>query len=335
MDQLNKPSPLVYLLCHCKLSNEDALAHHGILGQKWGTRNGPPYPLSSSDHSASEKKAGWQKSLDKSTKNSKDSQGGYSSANIGGNGPVGLVISMYAGVALATLVASALSSAPRSKKVKKLVEKLQNEKLTDLNKAERISSDNVNPLNGTLNCGSCCMTEELRLRGWSVAAKDTISGMTPVKMMEYFKKVPKGNSVQLSSESVIPGDGKKTKERIAAELQSVYPEGARGCLYVPMWFGNHYITWENSNGQIQFRNPQNSRINLEDCFSNMVSSGTAGADTVGLWSIRWDNLEFKNDSLGDFVYGVKDSLKETYRDQYAQMDRQQYKELQKKKMDGG
>ena len=27
--------------------NEDALSHHGIEGQKWGVRNGPPYPLGS------------------------------------------------------------------------------------------------------------------------------------------------------------------------------------------------------------------------------------------------------------------------------------------------
>ena len=33
----------------------DHLAHHGILGQKWGKRNGPPYPLNSSQKSASEK----------------------------------------------------------------------------------------------------------------------------------------------------------------------------------------------------------------------------------------------------------------------------------------
>jgi hypothetical protein len=35
---------------------ESSLKHHGILGQKCGKQNGPPYPISPTDHSASEKK---------------------------------------------------------------------------------------------------------------------------------------------------------------------------------------------------------------------------------------------------------------------------------------
>lgn len=41
----------------------DELWHHGILGQKHGKRNGPPYPLDSDDHSSKEKSAGWKESL--------------------------------------------------------------------------------------------------------------------------------------------------------------------------------------------------------------------------------------------------------------------------------
>ena len=42
---------------------EDELYHHGIFGQKWGKRNGPPYPLKPAKHSFREKRLGWRKSL--------------------------------------------------------------------------------------------------------------------------------------------------------------------------------------------------------------------------------------------------------------------------------
>lgn len=47
------------------MTREEYLKHHGILGQKWGHRAGPPYPLGPSDHTAAEKKAGYTNSLAK------------------------------------------------------------------------------------------------------------------------------------------------------------------------------------------------------------------------------------------------------------------------------
>lgn len=47
--------------------SRNELSHHGIRGQKWGERNGPPYPLDDKAHSKSEKKAKWKYSLNRNT----------------------------------------------------------------------------------------------------------------------------------------------------------------------------------------------------------------------------------------------------------------------------
>ena len=63
--------------------DEQYLSHHGILGQRWGKRNGPPYPLGAEDHSAREKKEHWRRSLSKDSP-AKESEKGQKKAESGG-----------------------------------------------------------------------------------------------------------------------------------------------------------------------------------------------------------------------------------------------------------
>lgn len=71
------------------ITEEDSLAHHGILGQKWGRKNGPPYPLSAADHSAKEKrlnKGHYSDDPDRKNANAPNSSGGSSHHGHSGGG---------------------------------------------------------------------------------------------------------------------------------------------------------------------------------------------------------------------------------------------------------
>ena len=56
---------------------EDFLAHHGIKGQKWGVKNGPPYPLGYNDHNTAEKRANPKGKLDNYADNKENSSCGW------------------------------------------------------------------------------------------------------------------------------------------------------------------------------------------------------------------------------------------------------------------
>lgn len=179
------------------------LWHHGILGQRWGKKNGPPYPLDAGDHSASEKKAGWRKSLDKTDDhqgNKKRSQKSSDDASL--KKRKGLTSGQKKALIItgATLATAAAAygiykyNQMNPDSVKRGRELLNNfiakhgstpmallpegagEKATQAGKKIKESLDdslrNANPLGKHDNCTACSISGILRMHGFNATARD-------------------------------------------------------------------------------------------------------------------------------------------------------------------
>ncbi len=122
------------------------LFHHGIKGQKWGKRNGPPYPLKR--HSVSERKA-----LDKANKK------GYNKdrAIERGRYAVGSILGKIGDTPISELSADSLT-----KNIKMLPKPESVEEVLR----------NTNPSKSHNNCFNCVVAATARLCGLDVTAKE-------------------------------------------------------------------------------------------------------------------------------------------------------------------
>ena len=236
------------------VSNE--LYHHGIKGQKWGKRNGPPYPLDVSDHSESEKKAGWQKSLDQVAKEkSRD----YNKSKKETWKRVGKVAAI---TAISALAIYGIHKAATSEKFQSLVSSGQNcvkdlgpkrmvgrspNKL-DLTMIKKINSSGPTTHDRQINCVHCTTAYVLNsLFGKNVTAKgclgvDEVSGL-----------VMGGRDTRIFKAIF---DGVKTRETPKGEsfskALSDLPNGSTGILFIrnlsPFFGGvGHVINYEKDN----------------------------------------------------------------------------------------
>lgn len=229
------------------------LAHHGIQGQKWGVRNGPPYPLGAGAKSASEKRA-----------EQESSNRGYSGSELGqklankvlamtGNQKTGVAaeIAIYAAVNIAPLIAYFGIMIYATKKGQKVEEdeakeRFENrkpkhiEELPKLDKSMppeenmKLTNPGFPDYGHTLNCTFCTTAMVMREKGYDVQAKTTDHGWYTDRFWERTFGIEKQTNMKA-----------RTAKDVVETLRS-NGQGAYGNISV-YWKmgGGHSIFWKN------------------------------------------------------------------------------------------
>lgn len=294
----------------------DYLMHHGIKGQKWGVKHGPPYPLDAKEHKQVVKGAGTSskpKAKSESKQKSKD----------------GLFVELYlVGLGLSALSAAyvkarkAIGNRTDNKIEEKFNELINNKdteakydkktgfKLKDREMTEKEDLKAANPLRSNdtytkstrYNCVYCSHAYELRRRGFDVMAK---LSKEPVSTEKIFGVYPKAKPVLFDPFECFDLDDKgrpngfvkiknvaKAKERYAKARNEIKKqfrnlaseEGSRGYLSI-QWRngGGHLTTYFVKDGKVKIADPQSGKIlTFNEEYLDKVICGFA---------IRTDNIK--------------------------------------------
>lgn len=282
---------------------KDELYHHGILGQRWGDKNGPPYPLGASQHSPREKRLGWRKSLDKKSGMSYNKGNGTKNQNksVKSSEKLGLTenqkraIIIGASAVAAAIAAYGVYKLKKSGKFDELIDsgkafverklgktaKLNGEPqaIKRLSKPESVEQalKNTNPTHGRENCYKCVVAATLRTCGFDVTATEDELGRG--ETIQEFSKVFKLNPDNGKDVLTI---GSPTVERFERNILKRYKEGDVGAIGfqwdgmkirpdLPNYdAGSHTVNWIIQNGKVRFFDAQNG--NDTDYIRSRLSS---------------------------------------------------------------
>ena len=324
----------MYYLKHYGFCDGNYLAHHGIKGQKWGKRNGPPYPLSDAKHNKVVKRASkGSKKVSGKAKGWNDWDDDTKAAAI----ELGLLSVFALGYYAIPAIKNGINNSKANKKAKEKINQ-RNEKNYDpdtgfykLNKTPTIeeAAKSVNPrykqknaTNARSNCVYCSTAYEMRRRGYDVIAKPSTKGreveifqdMFPGAKFQFHSadsglevvwnksgtrykeiKLKDYNEWRSASEKAIVGKNKELSSLTMKELKK--EKNSRGQITIGWPYGGgHSISYEVKNSKLTIIDPQNGKVYNTD---SEIESFLSHATYAGHY--RLDNCDIDPDYIKDLV----------------------------------
>jgi len=314
------------LIWNVKKKNENYLEHHGILGQKWGVKNGPPYPLGASEHSTSEKKANWRKSIDKSS-SSKHTKNNFSKDDAD-NEKRGLTdkqktaIKIGMAAAAVALAAYGTYKLNESGKLEPLIDKGKDVvdnllgRGNDGGKSIKPESfiKKINPkydpspyvFDGSYknNCANCAIAFDLQSRGLNVEARGNKTGTTIPSIARLFKGITSESFCELEDDMNLPKfsmssaktqrgylaeRGKKVYDIASRKIGEQFEDGSHGIVSMPTLDGGHAFNWVKNNGVVKFYDSQDPK---RDVIRDVLSLYDYHPNSIdnAFTALRTDNL---------------------------------------------
>lgn len=259
-------------MAHYRIVYRNELYHHGIHGQKWGVRNGPPYPLSESkNHKVRYGSSDSELETHEKRKKKYNARSKTAMSLAVANFALDVVmLSPYVITDGKRLVDAAIASAKANKYYKNREAANNIDSKTGLHKKTKEMSQAedlkmVNPEFKSFsnaahnNCMLCTTTYDLRRRGYDVTADYANFGYSSDTVKEWYPKATVKHVESTNSEGKY--DQKLMIENTKKELIA-QGDGARGNLMIGWKYSpsGHSVAYEVENGQLKILDGQSNKI---------------------------------------------------------------------------